>query len=110
MAKDLGEAALVVVEAQLGLVVDGADVDDDVAGVEDGGVARALEAWRVLDFVHGDSAGRTGIAVGGGLAQQKDGEGLVAVEGAVVGTDDLDGVSWATEMSVVSLLWPFSDA
>ena len=69
MAKDLGEATLVVVEAQLGLIVDGADVDDDVAGVEDGGVACALEGWEMLDFVYKNEAGRTSIAVGGGLAQ-----------------------------------------
>ena len=68
MAKDLGEATLVVVEAQLGLVVDGADIDNDVACVEDGGVARALEGWEMLDFVYKDGAERTSITVGWGLA------------------------------------------
>ncbi len=44
----------------------------------------------MLDSVREDGAGRTSIAVGGGLAQQKDGEGLVAVECAVVSADDLE--------------------
>ena len=46
MPKDLSEAALVVIE-QLGfLVVLSADVHDDVAGLEDGGVSGPFETCR----------------------------------------------------------------
>lgn len=39
MAKDFGETTLVVVEALFGFVVDGTDVNDDVARVQDGRIA-----------------------------------------------------------------------
>ena len=43
IAKDLGEPALVVVKAPFIDVVHSADVNDNVARVEDRGVARALQ-------------------------------------------------------------------
>jgi len=42
MAKDLSETPLVVVKALLGFVVNGANVDHNVAGLENGGIAAAL--------------------------------------------------------------------
>lgn len=67
-----GELALVVIVA-LGLViVDTTDIDDSVAGSELFGVAGADES---------------AVGVGGQKAQQVDGEGLVGMEVAAVGSD-----------------------
>lgn len=43
MAEHLLEAALVMIETLLRLIVDGADIDHDIAGVENGGVTSALQ-------------------------------------------------------------------
>ena len=63
--EELVELALVVVVAVLGVVVNAADVDDGVAGLEEGGVAGADQ--------------RAGGIAGEG-AEQVDGKGLVGVE------------------------------
>lgn len=65
------ELLLVVVESELGGIVDGADVDDAVQVVEDFWVARP-DDLRVLEL--------------GGLEEEVAAERLVAVEGAVVGS------------------------
>lgn len=44
MAKDMSKTPLVVVKALLGFVIDSANVDHDVAGLENGGIATALES------------------------------------------------------------------
>lgn len=50
MPENFSEPTLVMVEALLGLVVDGANIDYDVAGVENGRVAATLKAWNELDL------------------------------------------------------------
>lgn len=72
MAKHVVELLLVVVEAGRRRVVDAADVDHDVALVEHLLVPRADDL---------------GVGVGRGAPQERDAEGLVAVERAVVRAD-----------------------
>lgn len=45
ITKHLLEASLVMIEPLLALVIHRAYIDDDIAGVEDLGVARSLELW-----------------------------------------------------------------
>ena len=78
VAKHVVELLLVVVEAVARRVVDAADVDDDVALIEHLLVPRADDR---------------GVGVGRRASQERDAEGLVAVERAVVGADGGGGGS-----------------
>jgi hypothetical protein len=78
VAKHVGELLLVVVEAVARRVVDGADVDHDVALVENLRVPRADDI---------------GAGAGRGAPEERDAEGLVAMERAVVGADGRGGGS-----------------
>ena len=71
--EDCIELALVVVVALCIVVVDAADVADNVAGLEDFGITGADEG---------------AVGVLGEEAEEVDGEGLVGVEVAVVGAND----------------------
>lgn len=96
MAKYFGEPPLVMVEALLCLVINATNVDNDVACVEDSGVARALHLCASLVSIQSlawDREMRTSIAVGRGLAQEEHGERLVAMERAIVGPNDLGSLS-----------------
>lgn len=67
------EAALMMIETTLLSVVLAANVDNSVAGSQDGRVA---------------GADKRGITVGGEAAEHMDGEGLVSVEVAIVGANE----------------------
>ncbi len=58
MAEYLLEAALVMVEALCGRIVDGANVDNDVAAVEEGGITGSLQVLMLLGSL---AAERTGV-------------------------------------------------
>ena len=45
MSEHLSETSLVMIETLLALVVHASDVDDDGAGVQNGGITRPLEVY-----------------------------------------------------------------
>lgn len=92
IAEDLGEPALVVVEPLLCLIVDASNIDNDVASVKNSRIARALKVCvgpiRICVFAR--MRARTSVFVRRSLAKHVDSKSLIAVEGAVVGADDLE--------------------
>jgi hypothetical protein len=93
VAEDLLESTLVVVKALDGLVVHAAHVDNDVARVKNGGVARPLETCRVRSkVVHtGESINeRTSTAVCRRETEHVDRKRLVRMERPVVRPNDLN--------------------